>query len=950
MKSGTICLLICLFLSYAQRSEAQFFADGESPASIRWMQINTSEYQVVFPVGIQKEAELFISNLEKTAALTLKPYRMPAKKVPILLNMTSVRSNGFVTWTPRRMELIVTPPQNSYAQDWLGQLSLHEYRHVAQISQLDQGFLHALKYVTGEIAMGGGAAIMPSWYYEGDAVENETRLSASGRGRSAGFEMPLRTILLGKRKLYPFSKMKLGSYRDYVPNQYQYGYHLINWTNEHYGSDFWSDAINFTSKNAYAISPLSVYFILKHKTGKTKIYAEAMDSIKTLYNKQESAITYSDYSKLNQRKSATYTNYRFPHLLDNGKILVIKSGINQRDYFAVIDSAGDETRILSTGATSGLKTDVHGHKVTWDEITSDPRWALRNFSEIRIFDLSKNKLYNLTKKTRYFCPDFSPDGNLIAVSETDLQNRHYITIISAKNGKLIQRIPSPENREVTFPEWTSDNTIVVITISSRGKQIEQADLESGLWTVLLPYTYFDLTEPVHYRNYILFRSSYTTIENIYAFEIRQHKFYQVTFSQYGGYYPSVSSDSSSLLFSNYTGRGFDVAKIALNPSSWKEIAIPEGPSGIWPSAKNLSESLQPDSAGVRTHQAVPYGKLAHLFHVHSWLPFYIPLSGMPKNDNLLPVELGFMLFSQNLLSTFISSIGYHYSGGYHYITPKITWRGWYPVFELTGQMGGPMQSYPFPEGIKPSTRFTSYYNYNFRTLVPLVFDRGKYITYMVPQLEYEHNSTNFFINGKEYNGMHYLHAVIYATHYLRMSRRDLYPRLGGYLTAYYTNTPWDGGQLGSMFSLYGGIYVPGIGLHHHILLKGGWQKQYPETYYISKNQIVFPRGYPSLISEEIKTFSVDYALPLAYPDWSLEPVIFVKRFRADLFFDWSYGREIYEGNDVWYTGTYRSAGGEFMADFHAGRIIFPLTAGVRVGYRFNANNIFTEFLFRIPIL
>ncbi len=75
--------------------------------------------------------------------------------------------------------------------------------------------------------MGGGAAIMPSWYYEGDAVLNETRLSASGRGRSAGFEMPLRTLLLGERKLYPYSKVKLGSYKDFVPNQYQYGYQMV---------------------------------------------------------------------------------------------------------------------------------------------------------------------------------------------------------------------------------------------------------------------------------------------------------------------------------------------------------------------------------------------------------------------------------------------------------------------------------------------------------------------------------------------------------------------------------------------------------------------------------------------------------------------------------------------------------------------------------------------------
>jgi hypothetical protein len=951
MKSGTICLLIVLLMNYAQPSEAQFFVNGESPGSIRWMQINTPQYQVVYPMGIQKEAELLISNLEKTAALTLKPYHRPAKKVPILLNMTSVRSNGFVTWTPRRMELIVTPPQDSYAQDWMGQLSLHEYRHVVQISQLDQGFLSALKYVTGEIAMGGGSAIMPSWYYEGDAVLNETRLSAAGRGRSAGFEMPLRTLLLGKRKLYPFSKAKLGSYKDFVPNQYQYGYQMVSWLNEHYGQDIWPEAIDYASKKAYLISPLSVFFIMKHKTGKKLIYRNSMDSIKNLYNKQEEAITYSDYLKINRRKSGTYTNYRFPQLLNNGKVLALKSGIDQRNYFVVIDSSGEETRILTTGAISGLKTDMHGNRILWDEIVSDPRWELRNYSEIRIFDLSKNKLYNLTGKTRYFCPDFSPDGNTIAVSETDLQNTHYLTLISAKNGKSIRQILSPENREVTFPEWTSDRTIIVITISSRGKQIEQIDISTGQWTVLLPYTRFDISEPLHYRNYILFRSAYTTIENIYAFDIKRQKLFQVTFSRFGAYNPSISPDSSELLFSTYTDRGFDVTRISLDSSLWKQIPISDEPYGIWPAAKrsDYPENLLSDSLGESSHQPVPYRKLAHLFHVHSWLPFYVPLGGMPRSDNTLPVELGFMLFSQNLLSTFISSIGYHYTNGNHYITPKITWRGWYPVFELTGQMGGPTQSFTFPEGIKPSGRFSTYYNYHLKTYVPLFFDRGKYITYLLPQLEYEHNSTHFFINGNEHNGLHYMHAFLYATRYLRMSQRDLFPRLGGYLSSSYTVTPGDEGQLGSMFSLQGTIYLPGIGPHHHLLLKGGWQKQNPGLYYLSINRIDFPRGYTSTISAEMKTFSVDYALPLAYPDWSSEPIIYLKRIRADVFYDWSYGKDILEGKDKWYTGTYQSAGGELLADFHAGRIIFPFSAGVRMGYLFNTNRMFTEFLFHIQM-
>ncbi len=915
------------------------------------MQINSPHYQVVYPKGIQKEAELMISNLEKTAALTREPYHLPAKKVPILLNMTSVRSNGFVTWTPRRMELIVTPPQDSYAQDWLGQLSLHEYRHVVQISQFDQGFLHAMKYVTGEIAMGGGTAVMPAWFYEGDAVLNETRLSASGRGRSAAFEMPLRTLLLSERKLYPFSKTKLGSYKDFVPDHYQYGYQMVSWTNEHYGRNFWPDAIDYSARNAYLISPLSLYFIIKHKTGKKYIYTNTMDSIKILYNKQEGSITYSDYLRINQRKNRTYTSYRFPWLLENGKVLALKSGINQRDYYVLIDSTGEESKILTTGSISGLKADVHGNLLLWDEMTSDPRWALRNFSEIKIFDLSKNKLRNLTKKSRYFCPDFSPDGNTIAVAETDLHNTHFLTLISAKNGRVLQQIPSPENREVTYPEWISDRSVVVITISAGGKQIEQVDLSTGQWTVLLPYTRFAISEPVHYRNFILFRSAYSSIENIYALDINRRKLYQVTFSRYGAYFPSVSPDSTSLLFSTYTDRGFDITKIPLEQSLWKEIAISADPSGIWPDSKKtgLPARLLTDSAGTPPHQEIPYDKLSHLFHVHSWLPFYVPLGGMPRSDNTLPVELGVMLFSQNLLSTFISSIAYHYSNGYNYFTPKITWRGWYPIFELSGQMGGPSQAYPFPEGMKPGGRFTNYYDYHIKTYVPLFFDRGKYITYLLPQLEYERNSTHFFINGTEHNGIHYLHSFLFATRYLRMSKRDLFPRLGGFVSASYTNTPGDDGLLGSLFSVQGGIYLPGIGLHNHLVLKSGWQKQDPGQYYLPINRIDFPRGYTSAISAELKTFSVDYALPLVYPDWSIEPVIYLKRIRADFFYDWSHGRNVLLGKDKVYTGIYQSTGAEILFDFHAGRIIFPFIAGIRTGYLFNDDRMFTEFLFRIQM-
>ncbi len=181
----------------------------------------------------------------------------------------------------------------------------------------------------------------------------------------------------------------------------------------------------------------------------------------------------------------------------------------------------------------------------------------------------------------------------------------------------------------------------------------------------------------------------------------------------------------------YTDHGYDVVTIPLEESLWKSIPLSQEPVGIWPDAQTspeFTENILSDTV-TSFHKAIPYGKLDHLVHVHSWLPFYVPIGGMPRSDNTLPVDLGVMFFSQNLLSTFISSVGYRYSEGNHYIAPKITWRGWYPVFEFSGQVGGPSQSYTYPEGIKPDMKPDVYYNYHVKTYVPLLFDRGKHITY-----------------------------------------------------------------------------------------------------------------------------------------------------------------------------------------------------------------------------
>ncbi len=81
-------------------------------------------------------------------------------------------------------------------------------------------------------------ASIPDWFFEGDAVYNETVLSKQGRGRLPLF-MNAYPALWQAGKNYSWMKLRNGSFKDYVPDHYNLGYPLVNYGYEKYGQDFW---------------------------------------------------------------------------------------------------------------------------------------------------------------------------------------------------------------------------------------------------------------------------------------------------------------------------------------------------------------------------------------------------------------------------------------------------------------------------------------------------------------------------------------------------------------------------------------------------------------------------------------------------------------------------------------------------------------------------------------
>jgi len=197
--------LLTLILSFglSKIGIAQFYILGQEPATVKWKQVTSPNFKIIFPKGYQKNALLYANTLELTHQTTLKPYLIkPQKPFTIVLHSKSTWANAMVLPAPLHGDFFEIPEQTLYPQIWQYQLSLHEYRHYAQMRKMYTGVGKAFSYIFGQAGpMALFGAFIPMWFIEGDAVYNETIHSKSGRGRLPSFSMDLKAQLLEKKSI-----------------------------------------------------------------------------------------------------------------------------------------------------------------------------------------------------------------------------------------------------------------------------------------------------------------------------------------------------------------------------------------------------------------------------------------------------------------------------------------------------------------------------------------------------------------------------------------------------------------------------------------------------------------------------------------------------------------------------------------------------------------------------
>lgn len=946
-----IFLLVFIALILVRPVCGQYFSTGQDPASIKWRQIKTKKFQLIYPSTFEKRSQYLANILDIISKEETKTLSAKVPRIPIILHTASSESNGLTVWAPKRIEFYPCPPQSTYPEEWLEQLAIHEYRHAVQTSKMNQGFTKVLSYIVGQ--QGTGAVLglfIPPWFLEGDAVCTETALSNSGRGRVALFENILRAQLLEKGS-YSYDKAVLGSLKNFVPDQYALGYPLVAESRKVYGLKLWNTALDRSAKLPFMVVPFSSGIHSVTGLTKLKFYKEMLSDLTSDWRYQMENNRYTDLRRITKINKKNFSSYIHPVLLNDSTIIAEKESEDDPDYFVRIDrKSGKEKKLFISGQASDESISVAGGKLVWTEFQPDPRWQNKDFSVIRSYDFTTKKIKKLSKRSRYFAPFFSPDGSKIAVVKVDEENSHSIDILETKSGKLLQHIPMENYFQVLTPNWSPDgNSLVIVVLTEKGKALACLDLRTAKITQLTPYRFTELSGPAYYHhNHILFSADYSGIQNIYALDTLSKKIFQVTSSRFSATDPGMTADLKTMIYSDYTADGLSVAEARIDTLLWIPLekihtsSIRLYDSIVSQEHLNVQDSvvsrkinkmyanekydLARDTINATKFSSKKYSKTLNLFNPHSWAPASFDLTN-------LTIQPGVSVLMQNVLSTMFAGAGweYDYNEGTGKFFANLSYQGWYPVFDLAFDIGN-RSAYAYYRDLNERVRFTwQETNLKLHASVPWNFSRGKFYRYLTPSVGFslinlQHNSSapSQLISGN-FVSMDY---ELTGSQYLRSTQKDFYPRWGQYFDITYRNSPFVGNELGSIFAAQTNLYFPGILKHHSLWGYAGYQSQtYGNQFFYRFADIInFPNGYSGVYDNQVLSLAVNYKFPLFCPDFSAGSLVYFKRFNLNFFFDWAQG---WTGTHV---NSYQSTGAELTSNLHILRFLIPFELGVRSTY------------------
>ena len=850
-------------MAFGIQTKGQVF--GGNPSTTKWKQIGNDTFNIIFPSYRLQDAQKIVPLLQWQSRYNTN-IGAKVKRVNIVLQSDVTYSNGYVGLGPFRSEFYLMPPTDPFAlgsQDWTSNLAIHEYRHVQQYNNFNVGLSKTVGTIFGQNGRAlFNALSVPDWFFEGDAVYNETKLSKQGRGRLPLFMNDFASLFLDGKN-YPYQKVRNGSYVDYVPDHYALGYILVAYGYEKYGAGFWEKVTKDAAAFRSIVYPLQNSVKRYAGVDFSTFVANAMAFYKSQMPRKE--IDSSQF--LLPKVKHDIVDYKFPIVQDN-KIFSFKNSRTKVPSFIFLDSLG-EHRVATSAIAYDNYFSSNGKEIVYSSLQPDIRWGNREYSSVRILDINKGKERKIGNNERWFMPDISTTGDSLLVVDMNQEGRSSVSLLS-RNGVLLDSIHPESILLVTYPKFYKDGFYFFGRNKTGEMGIFYFNFLSKDYKVIVPLSNKLLGYPNLQNDTLFFSCSANGTDKLCTYIGNSNKLYDVAKYPTGIY--GGGKWNNKLVGSVFTAEGYKLAQLQ---SDWKQdqqLAKDSLRLLYFKQATGANDLLDKSFTGTTLHEK-NYSKWTNPFSFHSLQPDW--------DDPNYTISL----YGQNILNTVESQVYYNYNRNERYSSVGFStmYGGWYvmPIFNI---------SETFNRNIALSNGSLAKWNElntNIGAQLPLNFTGGKMYRYLTLQstintnyIQWQGSAARVF-NNRAFN---YWNNTVSFSLYSQQAMQQIFPNLG---VAISSNLKTGFTAKAYQMLTVGNVYLPGILPTHSVVLNAAYMYRDTLRNYSYSNGFPISRGYYTINYPRMWKLGINYHFPICYPDLGVGNLVYFLRLRGNVFYDYS---------------------------------------------------------------